>query len=755
MALCAPAGADIFGPFALASESAIPGYPYNQQVEYAHDPAISGDARYVGFDGSFGGVTGVWRRDLKSGAVEAVAVGEPGTAAGSAELPSISEDGRYVSFTSTAALSPDDHNVGPDVYVRDMSLEASQAGAFTLASAVNGSGEGLRYQTGEPARFGSLAGGRSALSSDGRKVAFVTSAVSNLVPYPELEQREREEGRTPQPHTPSLQVAVRDLDAKSTQLVSAAYPPTGQPRPVSATEGGSTFGAAYAEGGAPPFKPIESYGQSPWFGASISGDGSTVAWLGQDVGEQAQILPAESLSPRYAEPLWRRIADGPLAPTRRITGGSDPANPECAGSGETAVSQNSPSPSDPCQGPFATFNDPSSPGSWAGGIGDPIPRLSADGYTVAFLANAPLLAAGSNFGRGASNSDLYVADMHPGLTRVQALRPLTELASGDITDLATDAPIIDLGISPNASLSRGAGGSSDHGAVAFTTKRTVFPLGSPAYVSPAAAVPGMVEQFDVDLADDTLTRVTKGFEGGPSEHPHAPKPPGEDPYNQVADGALSPSFSGDGNMLSLSSTAANLVYGDGNTPPLGNESKLFDGGDAFVVSRVLFGATSTETYVTPPPASPALVPLWSLGVTAFSRRDGSVLLEVDVPGAGALRTSANAAVRVAVASTAHAGRRRGRRRHARAKLATRTVASQDVASSTGGLVTLILKLAPRYSTLAGQKGGLSATVNLMFSAPGHSSLHQGVAVSFVRTARARRHSGHAARHRRPARGGHR
>src|ERR1022692_3179696 len=83
------ADADLFGPITLASQSAIPGFPHNQQVDYAHDPAISGNGRYVVFDGSFGGVTGVWRRDLATGAVEPVAVGAAETPAGSAKLPSI------------------------------------------------------------------------------------------------------------------------------------------------------------------------------------------------------------------------------------------------------------------------------------------------------------------------------------------------------------------------------------------------------------------------------------------------------------------------------------------------------------------------------------------------------------------------------------------------------------------------------------------------------------------------------------------
>ena len=73
----------------------------SSRLEYAHDPALSGDGRYVVFDGSVAGVTGVWRRENRpAGAVEQVAGGD-------AELPSISADGRYVSFTTNRGrISP-------------------------------------------------------------------------------------------------------------------------------------------------------------------------------------------------------------------------------------------------------------------------------------------------------------------------------------------------------------------------------------------------------------------------------------------------------------------------------------------------------------------------------------------------------------------------------------------------------------------------------------------------------------------------
>ncbi|HSS38512.1 MAG TPA: hypothetical protein VLT58_07070, partial [Polyangia bacterium] len=198
------AKADVFGPISLVSQSPI------GQVDYAHDAVISGDARYVAFDGSYGGATGVWRRNMSSGAIAQVAPGD-------AELPSISANGEFVSFTTTEKLSPADQNRGPDVYVRDMDLAQGEEGAFTLASAVTveGSTRGLAYQYGseplfEESHYGSVAAGRSALSADGRKVVFVTTAVSDLG-----------EPNTPgEPRTPPLQVVVRDLETNETRLVS-------------------------------------------------------------------------------------------------------------------------------------------------------------------------------------------------------------------------------------------------------------------------------------------------------------------------------------------------------------------------------------------------------------------------------------------------------------------------------------------------------------------------------------------------------
>ena len=740
-----PAGADVFGPPSLLSESAA------EQGVYAHDPAVSANGRYVAFDGDYDGLTGVWRRALDGSAVEAVAVGPPGSPEGKSELPSISEDGRYISFTTTARLDPaDDTNQGPDVYVRDMANSdtepcsppsAEEAAreqrppcAYTLVSAANDSNAGLTYTYGpeassEELAYGSVAGGRSAISANGQEVAFVTTAVSDLAGA----------------HTPALQVAVRHIPERTTELVSVrANPATGAPaidpatdeeEPAAAAEGAETFGAVFTGDGAraPSFREPEPREVSELVGASLSGDGSTVAWMGTDVGGQAPTLAGEALPLNYAEPLWRRIGEGPQAPVRRVTGGSDPTNPACRETGQATLPL-PPSPSDPCQGPFATFASPTTPGIVSGLEGDDvIPRLSEDGWTVAFVANAPLVALGQGFGLGGdAHSDLYVADMRPGLTRQQALRPLTELASGNESDLATTAPIIDLALSPDGSQ------------VAFTTKRTQFPLGTPAFVSPVDAAAGMAELFDADLADDTLTRVTQGFEGGPGEHPHEPVAPGEDPYTIAGDGALSPSFSRDGNTLVFSSTASNLVYGDGNTPPAAELAEGFDGSDVFAVPRIVFGSTPAAQYVSPLPPNPTPTPVWLLGVTPVSRSDGTVLLDADVPGAGTLRASASATMTVAVATTARRASHRVTAR--RTKLQATDVASGSESAGGPELLALRLALSKRYMSGAERAGGLSAIVTVSFAARGHATLHQQLEVQFIRRVAAK--SAHAAKRRR-------
>lgn len=729
------ARADLFGPISLVSDGAFDGGAL-QQVEYAHDATISANGEYVAFDGAIAGVTGVWRRSLLTGTLEQVAGGD-------AEMPSISENGQYLSFTtnegkSLSAITNGRSDENPtqeavNVYVRDMEVDPTEAGAFEVVSAPSGSSEPLDYKS-PSTTLGASAAPRSAISADGSEVAFVTTAVSNLVAYPKLEEEESARGETPQPHTPPDQVAVRHLPTRETQLVSRCYLDCSESAAAGAAEpvvGNAQLGAVYP-GERLEFPVVPETGE--WPGASISADGTTVAWMGQEIGQQVAGLSSEPFEPKYTEPLWRRIAPGSETPTERVTGGSEPGNPLCVASGEIALPL-APSASDPCQGPFVAEQGGGNvtTGIWGAprGVGDFIPRLSANGEIVAFLSEERLVSEGIDFGRGGSGqpSDLFVASMRPGLTRDAALTPLTEIGP---EKLSYAGPIADFEI------------SADGEQIAFTTLRTQFPLGFPQYVNAPEPEPGIPELFDVDLRDGTLTQVTHGYAGGASEQPHKTNPQEEDQYGTLPAGfgALSPAFSQNGETLVFTSTADNLVFGDGNTPPGDTPSAAAaSGSDVFLVKPLPFPSVPTGQYVSPVPTL-AIDPLRRLGVTALSRADGSVVLYVAAPSSGALTAIARGTVVVRVASSA---RRVGRGAHVtvgrvkRRSVATRTVAAaSSTARAAGGeLVQIVLKLGKPQAALASQPGGLSASASITFDSPRESALHESIAVLFRRVVHAK------------------
>ncbi len=137
---------------------------------FSSDPEISADGRYVVFygqatnlvPGDANGSSDVFVRDRQAGVTERVSVAANGAEAGGSWEPSISADGRYVVFTTTApnlTLA----NAGPDVVLHDRVTGSSEK----IAVAGNGAwGNGL---SSEP-----------AISADGRRVVFESHA-SNLV----------------------------------------------------------------------------------------------------------------------------------------------------------------------------------------------------------------------------------------------------------------------------------------------------------------------------------------------------------------------------------------------------------------------------------------------------------------------------------------------------------------------------------------------------------------------------------------------
>ena len=359
-----------------------------------------------------------------------------------AARPSISDDGRWVAFSTAQRLVPQDDNDNVDVYVRDMAvpLPAARAdgGAYQLVSARDGGDEPAAYeQIDRPELAGRLPGADvtagQAISGDGRYVAFRTTDLLSDLPARDAVD------------TPAYTVFVRDLLTRRTVLAGAR------------SDGAGGAGGA--------FGPVV-----------LSRDGSTVAWVGRNAPDQTRFLPGENTDPSQTYFLWRRW-DEPGATTRRVTGLADPDDPACVGGVES-----NPVATGPCYGPLADtdsgFND----------IGQRAPALSADGWTVAFLSGAgprPLQDSETNL-------DVYVTSMRPGVSRKAGTRVVTR---------ATAAP----NAAVNGEISSVAMSDDGTRLVLVTTRRQFLPP-APSLVGEPRAASGGAELYSVDLGPGGTTR---------------------------------------------------------------------------------------------------------------------------------------------------------------------------------------------------------------------------------------------------------
>jgi uncharacterized repeat protein (TIGR02543 family) len=140
---------------------------------YSVKPRISGDGRYIAFgsdatnlvSGDNNGSTDVFVYDRKTAHTERVSVATDGTEPdATSNSPSISSDGRYITFFSWATnLVADDSNSSVDIFLRDR-----VAGTTTLISVASDGTQGNSGSTGP------------SISNDGIYIAFSSSA-SNLV----------------------------------------------------------------------------------------------------------------------------------------------------------------------------------------------------------------------------------------------------------------------------------------------------------------------------------------------------------------------------------------------------------------------------------------------------------------------------------------------------------------------------------------------------------------------------------------------
>ena len=505
---------------------------------------------------------GIFRFDLRTRELEKVADGnlfDEGSNAFvriGASRPSISADGRFVAFLTAESLVSADLNENLDAYVRDMDVPIGATAAFDLVSAADGGDAPALYGPPSFPLPGSEPGAAmtrgTAISADGNRVVFETEAPSNLPSGGSVD-------------VPAGQVYLRDRAARTTTLVTARRDP---------------------ESGAMTSQPAGGA-----LGASLSPDGTTVAWTGGNAAAQTRFLSGENSDPIYLHYLWRRPADGPQAPTRRVTGAADPDDPACVAppANFDRVTTGA------CYGPL---NEPE---GLPADISSQVPVLSADGRTVAFLTGAagrPQLSANPGL-------DLFVTDMSPGVNRKQGTVELTR----DTLDnnIATAQPVSSVTISPDGRY------------LLITCARTKFTFPALTQLGDPRPVPGPREAYVVDLGARTLERVVHSYAGADSDA-------------GVTEGA---NVSADGSVVAFASFAGNLFYGDSNKRA-----------DAFVANRV------PDPEGGPP--DKALDDGGPAGTVEFDRdgprisarakslKGGAVLLTVSVPSAGGIRAVARA-----------------------------------------------------------------------------------------------------------------
>ena len=515
---------------------------------------------------------GIFRRDLDTGALELVALGDVKTQGGGplillgARNPSISGDGRFVAFSTAAQLVPADTNTNVDVYVRDMDRPIEAPDAYDLVSARDGGDTPAAYGVAGANRPGSDVTAGASISADGRMVAFRTRAASDL----------------PAADSPAAalgQVLVRDRAAKSTTLVTRNMS-DGSPA------GGATAAAA----------PV-----------TISADGTTVVWTGGNAPAQTPFLGGEQVMDVYY--LWRRVADGPSAPTRRITGVVDLDDPGCAPDSQVG---DSPTAVGPCYGPLAYPEGIPT----AGVPVDKLPAVSADGTRVAFLASPyprPTNLTGNQL-------DVFVTDMSAGVSRKAGTIELTRESQ---QDLASVQPVT-------------ISGDGRH--VVFATQRANFVLSSPRLLTDPVVTSSEVELYMVNLDTMEMRRITRALDGGETD-------------GSAGDAVGAVSVSGDGRAVAFISSASNLFLGDSNSLA-----------DAFVTTDER-GAGAAAAAGEPPFAD--VIPREDseqtgqvLAVRLSRAPGGAVRIAVRAPGAGALSVSATSRLKTGRRRTVAHGRKR-------------------------------------------------------------------------------------------------
>lgn len=157
---------------------------------HSYGAVISGNGRYVAFNSSSTNLVAsgasvqqdVYLRDLVTGTTQQISVSSTGSQCnGVAVYPSISSDGRFVTFEASCSnIVPNDTNGVLDVFVRDTLLNTTERISLTS------SGQQAFY----------FSGGEASISADGRYVAFPSqdNLVDNGIFKMDIYVRDRQTG---------------------------------------------------------------------------------------------------------------------------------------------------------------------------------------------------------------------------------------------------------------------------------------------------------------------------------------------------------------------------------------------------------------------------------------------------------------------------------------------------------------------------------------------------------------------------------
>ncbi len=456
----------------------------------SYAPSLSEDGRYVSFESyadnlvtsDTNGRSDIFVKDTQTGAIERVSLKDDDTQVfmGDSLTSSISDDGRYIAFMSLAFdLVPGDVNQATDIFLRDR-----QAGTTTRVTA------------------GNAASWEPAISGDGRYISFISPA-SNLGTGD---------------NNGCLDVFRYDAQTASTILVSQTDGDT-------ATEERSYARGISDTGRYVPFLsysanivPGDSNGTGDIFLRDIDGSTGTP-------GSPSGLTPStgpDGTTTRLSESTGNTQADSPSF--GQVSLGDHGAWAAFSSTADNLVPGDSNGASDIF---LWTFNG--SLESYTPGADGPsyAPAMGSDSRVVAFISDATNLVADDNNGL----NDVFVAKDFG----------LTELISISTAGEQSDGPVDSVAVSANNEIVAFASLASN---LADTDTNNTWDI------------------FVRDRAAGTTEQITHG--NGPS---------------------LNPSVSSDGRYVAFDSMASDLVTGDNN----GRR-------DIFVYDRV--AATTTRVSVT-------------------------------------------------------------------------------------------------------------------------------------------------------------